>query len=191
MKIMRKILAVFKQILVLPLKALITATGGFWMFWIIYTVIAGIYGENGEWVLLAFVGIIYSILAFSVSIVPFMILESFKKTGIDPIPCGDGTSYLYEEKVKHDIFWEDGTVIGHYETKESKEGYDMSFREFVGILKYLLFSATCFFCGIISLIFSIIGCFTDKYFMKIRTPILHGKRFSKFLHKYFDIVYIK
>ena len=128
----RKLLSILKEILILPLKAVITATGGFGFIalgCIIYM------GDATYTVLAVIPAIFFSILAYSVSILLFDILNAFKETEVDPMPIGDGEKYSYEETVKHDICYEDGTVIGYYTTTETKEGYEMSRDEFVGIIK--------------------------------------------------------
>ncbi len=115
-----------------------------------------------------------------------MVIDSFKKRESD-YGFGGGDSYTYEETVSHDIRTIDGTVIGTYETTETREGYHMSGGDYLAILKFLLNSIVALPCRVISLIVAIVSCFTDKFFVMVRRPKIEYK-YNKFLHNYFDIV---
>ena len=184
--IFKRILAVLNQLLLLPVSAFISATGGFYIW---YLIITFIWGAN-------ILGVIFAIgpalIITPCSYLGIMFINYLKKDyDYAPLPTfGDGESYTYESKVSHDIKTSNGTVIGTYETTETKEGSDLTIEEFADILKYVFICMIALPCRLISLAAAIIGCFTNNFYVTVKKP-RYEKKYNKFLHRYFDIVVTK
>ena len=196
MKLSNKICSVLAQFAMLPLSALTSALGGLLFYYILIMVLVTINsGTSGDDLAASIVfggigALILQMIGYVIAECLMMFPGNLKRKDFSPIIVGE--EYTYEETVEHDIKLTDGTIIGSYETTETKTGYDLSGEDFLDIIVHWFLYVMVLPLRIISLLMSIISLFTNKFFVCIKTPKLpHGKTFNEFLHTYLDVVIIK
>lgn len=188
----KRLLQVLLQIALLPLSALFSVLGG-WVFWFNATilVIGIIEGEfDASYFLMNLItSAMASCITVPIATALLIPIESLKKKSYF-IDAEEGTTYTYQAEVSHDIYNKYGDVVGTYKTTETKEGYNLSSGEKKNVKKFILLSIVALPCRIISLIASIVACFTDKFFVSIK-PVVGIGEYNRFLHTYFDIIKLK
>ena len=182
-----KIRALFTQILMLPLSALVQASSGLGIAGLVYAIVlmcqnnpAGFFGL-----------IIYPLCGFGTSFlldyaiaIPYAkFMHKIKKIEYD----GEGYWSEHTGTVTRDIYDNTNTKIGSYETQGTINDYtesdDQKSARGRGMLALPL--------RLISIGAAIIGLFTNDFFVRIRGKGLKNTKYNSKLHLWLDIVYPK